>query len=105
MATEEVVQTKRRWIRCELLPGVFPSQLLARFRVEANGGELLTAGFFDREVVRVDVEPDAGRVGSGWLRCAELEKEGDVLLVCLPKPTDHTNQLVVVRVIDTKEEG
>jgi hypothetical protein len=81
------------WIDCEIRPGVFRGEFIAQFRVIKRTGPVTTAGFFDECVIEADQE----RPGRGWLKCWELDRHEDLVLVHLPGETDLTGQRVVVR--------
>ena len=99
MATQSSAPGSESGITCELLPGMFDSELIARFTVETPDGPVTVAGFFDRAVLEIEREPAGDTPGGGLLRCRELGRREDAsfVVVHLPADTDRTLQEVVVR--------
>ena len=80
-------------IECQIEPGMFDGERIARFCIETRQGPQTVEGFFDDALI----EEDPDRPGCGWLRAAELDRRKGLVLVLLPGTTNKTNQKVVIK--------
>jgi hypothetical protein len=82
------------WLKCKILPGQFSGEFAIRGRLFNNTEFSL---FAEENDVQFDGQPSMDNPIDGWLRVMPGPREGDLLLVGLPKPTFENGQTITVK--------
>jgi hypothetical protein len=87
-------QVERRWLKCEVFPGLFDTEFLVSFREKLHGN--LVSIFVDSSLVRADGKPGPGKPVPGQLRVFVRRTEQGWVDVTLPVPTSDLGSVVAV---------
>ena len=82
------------WLRCEILPGPFTTELVVIVHEVTHGKTL--AIIVDRELVQADETPRAGHRVSGKVRVLRGETWEDRSNVLLPRPNEEFGSVIEV---------